>query len=410
MNNRNKIICDICHKTYSVHGLARHIKRTHKLDYYEYKIKHLSNECLICGRLIEKHRKFCSPECYYEAIKRKIIIKKKILKKKFNKKLLNKMIRYYNTTYNSTYTDVSKKFNVSIDKIGELFRLNNVSVRKGTDYMKIARDKKFKKFCLNEGKKIAKDYLKKGSSIKSICRKYKLSRNYIRNILKELNVNIKTSTKAKREVDELKKINNIRHPNYRKKPAIGTGHCFWYLYNGIIYQGSWELRLGWWLIKKSINFFCHTGVKQFPYVMDGQKHTYCPDFYIPMWNRYIEVKGYFSDFEKRKMHIIKKTYPEIKIDIYNKEKLEKHNILRIDKELNLDVRDYILNKKTKNIMINEFLEKVDRNKLFNEYFIENKNLNVLSKAYKMPYLVFCRAFYKVFPKDTISKKGISKCH
>lgn len=414
MNKTNKIICEICHKFYSVYGLAGHIRRGHKLNYYEYKTKYLSRKCFICGSLVEKHRKFCSQECYHEAIKRKVIIKKRIPRKEFNKELLEKMIKYYNTT-DSTYIDISKKFNVSIDKVGELFRLNRVCIRKGTDYMKTLRDEKFKEFCLTEGKKIANDYLKKGQSIRSIHRKYKFSRKYIRNILKGQNVKIKTNPEAKREIDELKRINNIRHPNYKKKPPVGAGHCFWYLYQGVTYQGSWELRVGWWLIKDNIRFFCHTGVKQFSYIMDGQQYTYCPDFYIPKWDQYIEVKGYFSDYEKRKMDIIKETYPEIKIDIYDKEKLKKYGILNIEKELGLDVRDYVLNKKTKNIMIDEFLETVDRKKLFDDYFIEKKNLNILSKTHKIPYLIFCRAFYKVFPKDTVSeyykkKREFSKCH
>lgn len=41
------------------------------------------------------------------------------------------------------------------------------------------------------------------------------------------------------------------------------------------------------------------------YVDDkGIRRTYNPDFYIPSLKRYVEVKGYYSDKDKRKMKFV----------------------------------------------------------------------------------------------------------
>ena len=37
---------------------------------------------------------------------------------------------------------------------------------------------------------------------------------------------------------------------------------------------------------------------------DGVKRTYNPDFYLPMINAYVEVKGYYSDKDKEKMKLV----------------------------------------------------------------------------------------------------------
>ena len=37
---------------------------------------------------------------------------------------------------------------------------------------------------------------------------------------------------------------------------------------------------------------------------DGVKRTYNPDFYLPMMNAYVEVKGYYSDKDKLKMKLV----------------------------------------------------------------------------------------------------------
>ena len=57
--------------------------------------------------------------------------------------------------------------------------------------------------------------------------------------------------------------------------------------------------------------------------MDGAYHSYAPDFYLPDYNLWLEVKCYWWGNDKRKMNIIKLTFPERKIVIVEKDGYEK---------------------------------------------------------------------------------------
>lgn len=41
-----------------------------------------------------------------------------------------------------------------------------------------------------------------------------------------------------------------------------------------------------------------------PYILDGIKHHYLPDFYLPLYDKYIEVKGYYPEKAKTKMKLV----------------------------------------------------------------------------------------------------------
>ena len=47
-----------------------------------------------------------------------------------------------------------------------------------------------------------------------------------------------------------------------------------------------------------------------PYTIE---HTYCPDFYIPDTDIYIEAKGFWRPEDRRKIKAIKEQHPEIDI-------------------------------------------------------------------------------------------------
>lgn len=38
-----------------------------------------------------------------------------------------------------------------------------------------------------------------------------------------------------------------------------------------------------------------------PYFLGGYIHNYFPDFYLPLYDKYVEVKGYYLDKDKTKM-------------------------------------------------------------------------------------------------------------
>ncbi len=57
--------------------------------------------------------------------------------------------------------------------------------------------------------------------------------------------------------------------------------------------------------------------------MDSKTRCYTPDFYLPEYDLYIEVKGRWWGRDREKMDIVMKIYPNKKIVIIEKEDYEK---------------------------------------------------------------------------------------
>lgn len=53
--------------------------------------------------------------------------------------------------------------------------------------------------------------------------------------------------------------------------------------------------------------------KRVPYIKDGVRHYYIPDYFIPEKDSYVEVKGYFDDAGKQKMRLVLEQNPGIRI-------------------------------------------------------------------------------------------------
>lgn len=53
---------------------------------------------------------------------------------------------------------------------------------------------------------------------------------------------------------------------------------------------------------------------------DGSDISYTPDFYLPKFDKYIEVKGYWFDDAREKFDLFKEQYPEIRIDVIDSDK------------------------------------------------------------------------------------------
>lgn len=64
-------------------------------------------------------------------------------------------------------------------------------------------------------------------------------------------------------------------------------------YNGYKVKGSWELIVAQVLDKYNITWT--NNVSGYEYYWNGTKHLYFPDFYLPEYNVFIEVKGYQRD-------------------------------------------------------------------------------------------------------------------
>lgn len=92
-------------------------------------------------------------------------------------------------------------------------------------------------------------------------------------------------------------------------------------YNDIWMRSSWEVNFAQYCDKKNIKWQYES--KTF----DLGNTTYTPDFYLPAYDMYVEIKGYFRNNAKRKMTLFKKLYKDIELKLFDKQHLIKLGVL-----------------------------------------------------------------------------------
>jgi len=112
-------------------------------------------------------------------------------------------------------------------------------------------------------------------------------------------------------------IKGKRHPHFGKSAYKITGSY----YNNIWMRSSYEIAFAFFLDCSGIKWLYES--KRF-YFKDC---TYCPDFYLPAFDCYIEIKGWFRAKDKEKMNLFKKYYPKERIKVLMKENLQKIGVL-----------------------------------------------------------------------------------
>lgn len=107
-----------------------------------------------------------------------------------------------------------------------------------------------------------------------------------------------------------------------------TTQCKWYDYtdqwgNNHKCQGTWELKFARYLDINNIKFISHNG--KIPWKDDnGIEHNYYPDFFIPDWKSYVDVKAkYWLGKQKRKFELLKEQTTENIIILTETELLQK---------------------------------------------------------------------------------------
>ncbi len=104
------------------------------------------------------------------------------------------------------------------------------------------------------------------------------------------------------------RLSEARSKYLEENGSGGFKNVKWYKYKNILNQefilrGKWELNVAKWLNNKNYIWIRKEYLK---YVdNNGIKRTYTPDFYLPVFDRYIEVKGYFSKIDKEKIKLVK---------------------------------------------------------------------------------------------------------
>ena len=116
--------------------------------------------------------------------------------------------------------------------------------------------------------------------------------------------------------------NNIENNNWHNQFTTPT------YYNGNLYDSSWEIEFVKYLERKQITFIRNNYIS-FDYIWEGNTHKYFPDFYLPEYDLYIEIKGIYSDRDICKWE----QFPH-KLDIYDSKDLYELGILsKFDKRI-----------------------------------------------------------------------------
>jgi hypothetical protein len=90
-------------------------------------------------------------------------------------------------------------------------------------------------------------------------------------------------------------------------------------------RSSWELATVKYLDKQGLAW--NYEPKAFKFKLNELEVTYTPDFYIEELGIYIEVKGYWREDAKAKFAEFKLQYPEIEIEVWDKQVLKERGIL-----------------------------------------------------------------------------------
>lgn len=136
-------------------------------------------------------------------------------------------------------------------------------------------------------------------------------------LTKETSESLQKASKTYKENKALglhKKISNpMSNPDSRKKLSEtclrkskeGTWHTslaksMHINYKGEDLHGNWELKYAQYLDENNIKW--ERCKDRFPYTYKDKLHYYTPDFYLPEYNKYIEIKGYATgkDYAKWK--------------------------------------------------------------------------------------------------------------
>lgn len=129
-----------------------------------------------------------------------------------------------------------------------------------------------------------------------------------------------TEEQKKNHSDIMKRVVELNPDSYSKNNVVGRVKNI--DYNGVKLKGSWEVLVAKWLDSYQIKWGHET--RYFEYEWNGVR-KYFPDFYLPEYDLYIEVKGYETERDIAKW----RSLPNLIVFKLNEIKLIKNNKLDV---------------------------------------------------------------------------------
>lgn len=110
-----------------------------------------------------------------------------------------------------------------------------------------------------------------------------------------------TNEYKKLQSNRMKEVVKNNPDSYSKKNISGRVKNI--EYEGYIFKGNWELEVGKFLLEYNIKF--EQPENPIPYFWNNDWHLYFPDFYLPEYDKFIEVKGYERERDLAKWAVVK---------------------------------------------------------------------------------------------------------
>lgn len=134
---------------------------------------------------------------------------------------------------------------------------------------------------------------------------------------RRIGIPLKDATKEKLSEARSRFLNERGNGGFRNVKWFKTTDSFG---NECSLRGSWERDVADWLNRQEIMWTRKHYIK---YLNESINRTYSPDFFIPLDNTVIEVKGHYSNKDKRKMKLVQDQYPDLIIKMIMKKEFEK---------------------------------------------------------------------------------------
>ncbi len=87
-------------------------------------------------------------------------------------------------------------------------------------------------------------------------------------------------------------------------------------FDGVVYKSRWEAYLAKLLSERNIEFIYE------PKRFDLGLITYLPDFYLPIYDLYVEVKGFMDKESKKRLDLFKEKYPDLNLILFTENSLK----------------------------------------------------------------------------------------